>query len=308
MTILARETEPGVRALPHLAKTVLRPSTGWRPIDFKELWHYRELLWFLAKRDIQVKYKQTVMGVAWAVIQPVMQTVVFTIFLGKLGKMEQGSIIPYSMLTMCAQLPWILFQNAMTQSGNSLVANERLITKVYFPRLIIPMAAVLSGVVDFLIALALFLAVLPFFKTSGPDAHSLIHNISWGIIALPFFLLMTLLAATAVGLWLSGLNVKYRDVRYVIPFLAQMWMFASPVVYLSSILHKAEKLPDYLRPLVPLYYLNPMAGVIDGFRWALLGTEPPGMGLVLSCASTVVLLIGGLYYFKRIEKSFADLV
>lgn len=278
--------------------TVLRARTGWVSVDFKELWRYRELLWFLALRDIKLRYKQTALGAAWAIIQPLFTMLVFTIFLGKLGGLsKQQEWPPYYISTFCALLPWQLFANSLLQSGNSLVANERLITKVYFPRLLMPLSSIFSGVLDFGISLAILLVMM---------VCSRVHP-GWAILTLPLFMVMAIIAALSVGLWLSALNVKYRDVRYAIPFLTQIWMFLSPVAYSSSLL---QKVPAHWRGLVEvLYGLNPMAGVIEGFRWALLNDpHAPGPLLIASMGATIALLIGGLYYFRRMERTFADLV
>jgi homopolymeric O-antigen transport system permease protein len=273
-----------------LAHTVMEPRPGWRPVDLKELWRYRDLFWFLAIRDVKVRYKQTLLGVAWAVIQPVFMMVTFYIFFGRLGKLgpEKGHYFPWSLAGL---VPWMLFSNALTNASNSLVAEQRLISKVYFPRLIIPTSAVLGGLVDFAIALALLLGMMPFFKVYP----------SWQVVTLPFFLLLAVVAALAVSLWLSALNVQYRDVRYTLGFLTQIWLFLTPVAYPS------EKVPEAWRPL---YGLNPMAGVVEGFRWALLGgtQSPPGPMLWVSAGMTVLLLVGGLFYFRRMERYFADVV
>ncbi|HEY8225363.1 MAG TPA: ABC transporter permease [Pyrinomonadaceae bacterium] len=265
------------------------PPGGWTSIGFRELWDYRELLYFLTLRDIKVRYKQTALGAAWAIIQPFFMMVVFSLFFGRLAGVKSDDI-PYPIFTFCALLPWQLFAHALTESSNSLVANERLITKVYFPRLVVPMAAVLGGLVDFAVAFVILLAMM-FYYGIVP---------TWAIVTLPAFIVFAVMTALAVGLWLSALNVKYRDVRYTINFLIQFWLFATPVAYPSSIV------PERWRPL---YGLNPMAGVVEGFRWALLGTkQPPGAMLVVSISVVVALLIGGLYYFRRMEQEFADVV
>lgn len=265
------------------------PPSGWTSIGLRELWDYRELLYFLTLRDIKVRYKQTALGAAWAVIQPFFMMVVFSLFFGRLAGVKSDGI-PYPIFTFCALLPWQLFAHALTESSNSLVANERLITKVYFPRLVVPIAAVLGGLVDFAVAFVILL-IMMFYYGIVP---------TWAIVTLPAFIFLAVLTALAVGLWLSALNVKYRDVRYTINFLIQFWLFATPVAYPSSIV------PERWRPL---YGLNPMAGVVEGFRWALLGTkQPPGAMLLVSISVVIVLLIGGLYYFRRMEQEFADVV
>lgn len=267
----------------------IEPPKGWASIGLRELWDYRELLYFLTWRDVKVRYKQTALGAAWAIIQPLFMMLVFSLFFGRLAKIPSDGI-PYPIFTFCALLPWQLFAHALTESSNSLVANERLITKVYFPRLVVPMAAVLGGLVDFTVAFAILL-VMMFYYGIVP---------SWAIVTLPGFILLAVMTALGVGLWLSALNVKYRDVRYTINFLIQFWLFATPVAYPSSLV------PAKWRAL---YGLNPMAGVVEGFRWALLGkTEAPGAMLWVSVAVVIVILIGGLYYFRRMEQEFADVV
>jgi len=268
----------------------IRPPNGWISIGLSELWEYRELLYFLTWRDIKVRYKQTALGAAWAIIQPLFMMVVFSVFFGKLGRIPSDGI-PYPIFAYCALLPWQLFAHSLTESGNSLVANERLITKVYFPRLIVPISAVLGGVVDFVIAFTILLLMMAYYHITPTIV----------IVTLPVFLLLAVATALAVGLWLSALNVKYRDVRYTIGFLTQVWLFATPVAYSSSMV------PARWRAL---YGLNPMAGVVEGFRWALLGkSEGPGSALlVVSIVAVAALLVGGLYYFRRMESEFADVV
>jgi lipopolysaccharide transport system permease protein len=267
----------------------IRPTSGWQALNLKELWRYRELLWFLAVRDIKLRYKQTVLGVTWALIQPLFTMLVFSVFFGLLAKMPSDGL-PYPIFVLAALLPWQLFSYALTQSSNSVVAEQRLITKVYFPRLIIPLASVLSGLVDFAIAFVLLLGMMAWYGAAP----------SWGILAVPLLVLFAVATALAVGLWLAALNVKYRDFRHTIPFLTQFWMFLTPVAYPSSLV------PERWRAL---YGLNPMAGVVEGFRWALLGqADGPGAMLLVSVASVAVLLISGLYFFRRTERSFADVI
>ena len=265
------------------------PPSAWPAIGMRELWEYRELLYFLTWRDIKVRYKQTALGAIWAVIQPLFMMVVFSLFFGKLAGVSSDGV-PYPVFTFCALLPWQLFAHSLTQASHSLVGSQNLITKVYFPRLVVPISAVLGGLVDFAIALVLLFAML-FFYGVVPG---------WQIVALPAIVLLAVLTALAVGLWLSALNVQYRDVRYTINFLVQFWLFATPVAYSSSIV------PEKWRAL---YALNPMVGVVDGFRWALLGKpESPGMPLLVSVIVVSLLLAGGLYYFRRLEQQFADIV
>lgn len=272
-----------------LPALLITPPNRWIPLQLAELWDYRELLYFLVWRDIKVRYKQTALGAAWAVMQPLFMMLVFSLFFGRLAKVPSDGI-PYPVFTFCALIPWQLFANALTESSNSLIGNQNLITKVYFARLVIPIAAVLSGLVDFLIAFAILIGMMLF--------YGIVPGVA--ILALPGFILLAVLTALAVGLWLSALNVQYRDVRYTMNFLVQFWLFATPVAYPSSIV------PESWRAL---YGLNPMAGVVEGFRWALLGkSAPPSAMLFVSLAVVLVLLIGGLYYFRRMEQEFADIV
>ncbi len=268
---------------------LIEPSRGWQALGLKELWEFRELFYFLAWRDIKVRYKQTALGASWAILQPLLSMLIFTLIFGILAKIPSDGL-PYPLFAYSALLPWQLFVYALTQSSNSLIENARLISKVYFPRLVVPLASVVAGVVDFFIAFSI-LILLMFYYGVVP---------TWGVLALPFFLVLALGAAMSVGLWMSALNVKYRDVRYTVPFLAQAWMFATPIVYPSSMIPEAWRW---------LYGLNPMAGVVEGFRWALLGTNILHLPLILVSTGVVVIgLVGGLYYFKRMEKMFADLV
>ena len=267
----------------------IQPSRGRISLNLRDLWQYRELLYFLTWRDIKVRYKQTTLGAAWAIIQPFFTMVVFTIFFGRLAKIPSDGI-PYPIFSYCALLPWQLFAFALTQSSNSVVAERNLITKVYFPRLIVPLASVLAGLVDFAIAFMVLLGMMVYYRIL-PTVNT---------VFLPLFLVFAILTALAVGLWLSALNVKYRDVRYTIPFLTQFWLFASPVAYSSSLL------PERWRVV---YGLNPMAGVIEGFRWALLDRDLAVDGMLwVSATAVVILFVGGLYYFRNMERTFADIV
>jgi lipopolysaccharide transport system permease protein len=283
--------EPSGSSVPamELPITRIRPSDGWRAIDLVELWRFRELLFFLALRDIKLRYKQTALGIAWAVIQPLFTMLVFAFFFGRLGKLPSDGK-PYPLFVLVALVPWQLFAYALTQSSNSLVNEQRLITKVYFPRLIVPIASVLAGVVEFLVALGLVAIGMAAFGVTPTMA----------VLALPAFFVFAIMAALAIGLWLSALNVQYRDVRYTIPFLAQFWMFLTPIAYPASMV------PDAYRSW---YGLNPMSGVVEGFRWALLGTEAPDWGMMVVSATVVaLLLLGGVFYFRRMERTFADVV
>lgn len=269
--------------------TVIVPPRGWASLKLHELWKFRELLFFLTWRDIKVRYKQTVLGAAWAILQPVLTMVVFSVIFGQLAKLPSEGV-PYPIFTFSALLPWQLFAFALTQSSNSLVGSQNLITKVYFPRLVVPISSVLAGVVDFAIAFLVLMGLVAFYR---------IH-LTPALVLLPVFLLLGVASALAVGLWLSALNVKYRDIRYVVPFLTQFWMYATPIAYSSSII------PEKWRWL---YSLNPMTGVVEGFRWAILGKSSLDVAsLSISAVVVVALLIGGLYYFKRMETSFADVI
>ena len=276
----------GQFGLPH---TRIEPSKGWISLGLKDLWHYRELLFFLTWRDIKVRYKQTALGAAWAVIQPLFTMLAFTLFFGRLAKVPSDGI-PYPLFSYTALLPWQLFAYALTESSNSVVANERLITKVYFPRLVIPLASILAGLVDFVIAFTLVIGMMVWYGVRP----------TWAVLTLPFFVIFTMATALGVGLWLSALNVQYRDVRYTLTFIVQFWLIASPVAYSSTLV------PARWRPF---YGLNPMAGVIEGFRWALLGkAQAPGAMLGVSVVVVAVVLVGGLYYYRRMESTFADVV
>lgn len=291
----APESSGGAVIIPAPVEVVrIRPSAGWRALNLIELWRYRELVWFLALRDIKLRYKQTALGVAWAVIQPLFTVIVFSIFFGALAGVKSDDL-PYPLFVLTALLPWQLFSYALTQSSNSLVAEQRVITKVYFPRLVVPLASVLSGLVDFAVAFLLVLVLMAWYAWQGQPV-----TLTWAILTVPLLVLFALATALAVGLWLAALNVQYRDVRYTIPFLAQLWLFASPVAYPSTLVPEAWR---------PLYGLNPMAGVVESFRWALLGSDAvDGPMLVVSAVVVVLLLIGGLFYFRRLERTFADVV
>jgi lipopolysaccharide transport system permease protein len=268
---------------------LIRPSRGWAALDLADLWQYRELIYFLTWRDIKVRYKQTVLGGAWAILQPFLTMVVFSVFFGRLAGIPSDGL-PYPIFAYCALLPWQLFAHALTESSNSLVANERLITKVYFPRLVVPISAVLAGLLDFLVAFVVLIGMMMYYHIRPTAA----------VWTVPLFLLLAVGAALGVGLWLSALNVQYRDVRYTIPFLTQFWLFLTPVAYPSTLVPVSWR---------ALYGLNPMAGVVEGFRWALLGkTEGPGALLAVSVTIVVLVLVGGLYYFQRMEQTFADVV
>ncbi len=275
---------------PEATRTLrIAPSEGWVALRLAELWDYRELLFFLVWRDIKVRYKQTALGAAWAVIQPFFTMIVFSLFFGRLAKVPSDNI-PYPIFSYAALVPWMFFANGLSEASNSLVSSSNLIKKIYFPRLAIPIATVLAGVVDFVIAFVVLLVMMLYYGIV-PTVNTL-----W----LPLFLLLALTTALGTGLWLSAMNVKFRDVRYVVPFIVQFWLFATPIAYPSSLL------PE---PWRTLYGLNPMVGVVEGFRWALLGTATaPGLIIALSASMSVVILISGAFYFRRMEKMFADRV
>jgi lipopolysaccharide transport system permease protein len=263
-----------------------QPRRGWIAVDLAELWRYRELLAFQAVRDIKVRYKQTVLGTGWAILQPVLAMIVFSTFFGRLAGIPSGDV-PYPVFAFSALLPWQLFAYALTHSSNSLVDHAQTLKKVYFPRLILPLASVLTGLVDFAIASLVLVGLLLYYRIAP----------GWAVVTLPFFTLLAVASALAAGLWLSALNVKYRDVRHTIPFLSQLWLFVTPVAYPSSLVPTKWQ---------ALYGINPMAGVVDGFRWALLDQAPPQPTLLVSVAATSLFLAGGLFYFRRVERSIAD--
>jgi lipopolysaccharide transport system permease protein len=258
-------------------------------VGLRELWEFRELLYFLIWRDVKVRYKQTALGAAWAVLQPLLTMLVFSLFFGRLAKMPSDGV-PYPIFAFAALVPWTFFANGLTQGANSLVGSANLIKKVYFPRLAVPAATTLAGLVDLTIAFAVLLAMMAYYGIAPTT------NIVW----LPSFVLLALATAFGVSFWLSALNVQYRDVRYVVPFLTQFWLFATPIAYPSSLLHE---------PWRTVYGLNPMVGVVEGVRWALLGVNgAPGASIVVSIASAAALLVSGAWYFRRMERRFADVV
>jgi lipopolysaccharide transport system permease protein len=266
----------------------ITPSQGWVPIRLAELWQYRELLYFLSWRDVKTRYKQTALGVAWAIIQPFFTMIIFSLFFGRLANIPSDNI-PYPIFAYVALVPWSFFANGLAQASTSLVLGSTIITKVYFPRLAMPIAAVLSGVVDFALAFVVLLGMMLYYGVVPTPK----------IVLLPLFLALALITSLGVALWLSALYVQYRDIRQVVPFLVQLWLFSTPVAYPSSLLSE---------PWRTVYGLNPMVGVVEGFRWVLLGTAAPGPMVLVSTLVALAILIGGAFYFRRMEKTFADVV
>jgi lipopolysaccharide transport system permease protein len=288
-------TETSVRAnAPHSAEietVIIKPSSGWAALNLGDLWRFRELAYFLTWRDIKVRYKQTALGAGWALLQPLIQMLILNFLFGSLANIDTA--VPRPVFTYAALLPWNLFSKALSDAGRSLVANRNMITKIYFPRLLIPLSTVLGGLVDFAIGFVLLMGMMVFYGITPTAA----------VWTLPLFLLLALVTALGVGLWLSAWNVHYRDFGYLIPFLTQFWLLASPIAYpLSEI---SQKWPDWAF----LYSLNPMVGVVEGFRWALLGTgELPALAVWLSAGIALFLLVSGVFYFRRMERTFADTV
>lgn len=269
--------------------TIIEPTSGWRALNLREVWRYRELLYFMTWRDVKVRYKQTVIGAAWAVLQPFLTMVIFSVIFGNLAKIASEGV-PYPVFSYSGLLPWTFFAAAMSQAGTSLVSNANMVSKIYFPRVILPAASVLAAALDFGVAFIVLLVMMVYFGVAPGVA----------ILTIPLFLLLAFMTAFGVSLWLSAINVKYRDVRYTIPFMTQFWLFATPVAYPSSMIPERWRL---------LYGLNPMSGVVEGFRWALLGTENPPNGLIaVSSLVVVAIFVGGLFYFRRMEREFADVI
>jgi lipopolysaccharide transport system permease protein len=271
-------------------EVLIEPSHGWTSLKLRELWEYRELLYFLAWRDIKIRYKQTALGAAWAVLQPLLTMLIFALFFGRLAGMPSDGV-PYPLFAFAALVPWTFFANGLTQSSNSLVGSANLIKKVYFPRLVVPISVVLGGLPDFALSFLVLLGLMLYYGIFPPLAL---------LIWLPLLLLLALVTALGCGLWLSALNVKYRDVRYIVGFLTQIWMFATPVVYPASLLSGRWRL---------IYSINPMVGVVEGFRWALLrNSSAPWTTMLVSTTTALLILVTGTFYFRRMEKTFADIV
>jgi lipopolysaccharide transport system permease protein len=272
---------------PHVT---IRPSRGWVSLDLGELWRFRELLYFLVWRDVKVRYKQTAVGALWAILQPLLLAILFTLIFSRIGRLKPPGGVPYAAFAYAGLLPWLLFVTALTESSRSLVSNKELVTKVYFPRLAVPIATIIAALVDFFIASTVMVGIMAYYQ--------LVPGIA--ILTLPLFLGLAVLTALAVGIWLAALNVQYRDVEYTIPFLTLLWMFATPVAYPVSVF------PESVRPLLGL---NPVAGVVEGFRWALFNKTPaPGALIFVSAGVMLVLLVTGLAYFRRMERNFADVI
>jgi len=275
--------------IPVVPEIVIVPRRSWLHLELIDLWRFRELLYFLAWRDIKVRYKQTALGVVWVILQPVLTMLIFSLIFGRVAGLPSEDV-PYPVFVFAGLVPWQLFAYALTQSSTSLVNDQHLVTKIYFPRLVIPVASVVAGLLDFLISLVVLLGLLLFYRIP----------LTWRVLTLPVFGFLALAAAIAVGLWLSALNVQYRDVRYALPFLTLFWMYATPIAYSSSLI------PANLQWL---YSLNPMVGVVEGFRWALLGVDnTPGIMVLISIVMISILSIGGVVYFKRMEEQFADVI
>lgn len=290
MSDLSVATEAQIEPQPETI--ILKPSSGWASLNLKDLWRYRELAFFLTWRDVKVRYKQTVLGAAWAILQPLLQMLIFNFLFGSIANISTGDL-PRAVFTYSALLPWNLFSKALSDAGRSLVASRNMITKIYFPRLLIPASTILSGVVDFAIAFLVLLGMLWYYDITPTIT----------VLYLPLFLLLALVTALGVGLWLSAWNVQFRDIRYILPFLTQVWMLVTPIAYPLSVV--AEKWPKW-----EFYYsLNPMVGVVEGFRWALLGSDNSLTSSVwISVGISVFLLVSGVFYFRRMERTFADTV
>jgi lipopolysaccharide transport system permease protein len=290
-------TQTTLTTKPHEEILILRPTHGWAALNLRDLWIYRELIYFLTWRDVKVRYKQTALGVTWAIIQPFFTMVVFTIFFGTLAKVPTNGV-PAPIFFYTGLLPWGLFTKAISDAGHSLVMNRSMITKVYFPRLAIPIGSVLGGLVDFVIAFAVLVGMILYYNYApGSTYHVTITNLVW---TLPLFLLLDIVTSLGVGLWLSALNVNYRDINYILPFLTQFWLFITPIAYPATLIPEKWRF---------IYSLNPMTGVVEGFRWAFLGAgTPPSPMMAVSATISVVLLITGLFYFRRMEQTFADMV
>jgi lipopolysaccharide transport system permease protein len=292
----AAPSHGGVATTPdELPTTYIRPASGWQLVNVRELWQYRELLFFLTWRDVKVRYKQTALGAAWAILQPALMMIVFTIFFGRMAKVPTGNM-PYPIFVFAGLLPWTFFATAMANAGNSVVGSERLITKIYFPRLAVPLAAVGAAVVDFCIAFGMLIVLMVFYRLKGAPVHPGIT-----LLLVPLIFALIMLAATGVGTLLAALNVAYRDFKYVLPFLVQLWLFATPTVYMQPSAEASAKMQIALA-------INPLAGLIASFRSAVLGSPVPWNHLALSAVCVVVMFVVGCLYFRKVEDSFADII
>jgi lipopolysaccharide transport system permease protein len=282
-------TEAAITQKTEVPVVIIRPSRGLAALNLRDLWVYRELIFFMIWRDLKVRYKQTMLGAAWAVIQPVMTMLVFNFIFGSVAKLPTDGI-PYPIFSYTALLPWGLFTTALNSASRSLTSNNNMITKIYFPRLVLPLASVMGGLVDFAIAFVILIGMMFYYHIVPTTA----------IWTLPAFLLLALITALGVALWLSAINVKYRDVGYALPFLTNFWLFITPVAYSAKVISDKWQL---------IYSLNPMAGVVTGFRWALLGTQiPSGTPLAVSAGISLLVLVSGLFYFRNMERTFADTI
>jgi lipopolysaccharide transport system permease protein len=278
--------------------TILRPSRGWTGLKLADLWQYRELVYFLTWRDIKVRYKQTALGASWAIIQPFITMVVFTIIFDRIAKVDTGDV-PYPIFSYTGLLPWGLFSKALSDAGRSMLANRSMITKIYFPRLVIPLASVFAGLVDFALAFVVLVGMMIYYQVNPQLGYQV--ELTSAVLTLPLFILLAMITSLGAGLWLSALNVSYRDINYITPFLTQIWLFVTPVAY------SAKSIPASLQFI---YSLNPMTGVVEGFRWALLGTgtAPPAPQILISTCISLLMLVTGLFYFRRMERTFADVI
>ena len=283
-------------ARPEPNTVVIRPSRGWAAPNLRDLRIYRELVYFMTWRDLKVRYKQTLLGVSWAVLEPFLTMVVFSIFFGGLAKIPTDNNIPYPVFTFVGLLPWGLFAKALNNASRSLVSHQNMVTKIYFPRLVMPLSPILAGLVDFLIGFVVLIVIMAYYALTGQMQLA----ITPALLTLPLFLLLAMVTALGVGLWLSALYVQYRDVGYVIPFLSEFWRILSPVVYSTTLIPEKWRL---------IYALNPMAGVVNGFRWAILQTPTgPNLDMLISIGVAALLLVSGLFYFRRMERTFADTI
>jgi len=298
---------PTASGTPEFVQTI-RPSKGWLGIDFAEIWQYRELLGFLAGRDIKIRYKQSVLGIFWAIINPLINTLVFTVLFGLLmgrGNQPSEAGTPYFLSTYAAMLPWGMFATALTTSGNSLVANANLIRKIYFPRLIAPAVPMATALIDFLIQFGILILIMIGYAIWSEYQLEL----GWRLLTLPLFILLSLVTAFSVSLWLSALNALYRDIRFILPFIVQIGKFVSPVVYATPVIINAEKFGEQTELIRLIYSINPMVGVIEGFRWVLLGRGTfPAIEMLMAIPLVLLLTLGGLFYFRRMERVFVDLI